>query len=53
MLAHDMLAFVNFETADHLRNEHQVLAARLQSTWGDLVRRVSRADEAHGISEES
>lgn len=52
MLAHALLAFVNFETADHLRNEHQVPAARLQSTWVDLVRRVSRADEAQGVSEE-
>ncbi|MGW2291060.1 TetR/AcrR family transcriptional regulator [Streptomyces phaeochromogenes] len=52
MLAHALLAFVNFETADHLRDEHQVPAARLQSTWVDLVRRVSRAGEAHGISGE-
>ncbi|MEV2191147.1 helix-turn-helix domain-containing protein [Streptomyces phaeochromogenes] len=52
MLAHALLAFVNFETADHFRSEHQVPAARLQSTWVDLVRRVSRADEAQGVSEE-
>ncbi|MEV4034025.1 TetR/AcrR family transcriptional regulator [Streptomyces umbrinus] len=51
MLAHALLAFVDFETADHLRNEQQVPAARLQSTWVDLVRRVSRADEAQGVSE--
>ncbi|WP_406437262.1 hypothetical protein OHB14_59585 [Streptomyces sp. NBC_01613] len=27
-----VLAFVNFETADHLRNEYQVTAARLLAT---------------------
>jgi AcrR family transcriptional regulator len=45
MLAHAMLAFVNLETMDYLLNDRQVSAARLQSTWADLVRRVTGADE--------
>ncbi|MET8217340.1 TetR/AcrR family transcriptional regulator [Streptomyces hirsutus] len=44
MLAHTMLAFMNLETVDHLRNDYQATAARLQATWVDLVRRVTGAD---------
>lgn len=46
MLAHALLAFASFETLDHLRGERQVGTERLQSTWGDLVRRVTGADGA-------
>ncbi|MFF3336986.1 TetR/AcrR family transcriptional regulator [Streptomyces sp. NPDC002888] len=42
MLAHALLAFTNFETADYLRNTCEVPVARLQATWVDLVRRVTR-----------
>ena len=45
MLAHAMLAFVNLETLDYLRNEPGVTTERLQNTWRDLVRRVTAADE--------
>ncbi|WP_327722259.1 TetR/AcrR family transcriptional regulator [Streptomyces sp. NBC_00490] len=45
MLAHALLAFVDLETLDHLRNDDQVTTARLQSTWSDLVRRVTGSDE--------
>ncbi|WP_406331601.1 helix-turn-helix domain-containing protein [Streptomyces sp. NBC_00203] len=45
MLAHALLAFADFETADYLRHECEVPVARLQATWVDLVRRVTRADE--------
>ncbi|MFC9913261.1 TetR/AcrR family transcriptional regulator [Streptomyces sp. NPDC127197] len=45
ILAHAMLAFVSLETMDYLRNECQVTTARLESTWVDLVRRVTGADE--------
>ncbi|GAA3809537.1 TetR/AcrR family transcriptional regulator [Streptomyces coacervatus] len=45
MLAHAMLAFTDLENMDYLRNECQATTARLQSTWADLVRRVTRADE--------
>ncbi|MCX4459817.1 TetR/AcrR family transcriptional regulator [Streptomyces sp. NBC_01340] len=44
MLAHALLAFVDFETADYLHKECEVPVARLQATWVDLVRRVTRAD---------
>ncbi|MEW2402883.1 helix-turn-helix domain-containing protein [Streptomyces sp. NPDC046862] len=45
MLAHAMLAFTDLETMDHLRNDCQATTARLRSTWADLVRRVTEADE--------
>ncbi|MBG7699232.1 helix-turn-helix transcriptional regulator [Streptomyces sp. MC1] len=45
MLAHALLAFVDLETLDYLRNEEQVTTARLRNTWADLVRRVTGADE--------
>lgn len=45
MLAHAVLAFVDLEPLDHLRNDSQVISARLQSTWTDLVRRVTDADK--------
>ncbi|MGW0818331.1 TetR/AcrR family transcriptional regulator [Streptomyces viridiviolaceus] len=45
LLAHALLAFVDLETLDYLRTEEQVTTPRLQSTWADLVRRVTDADE--------
>jgi len=45
MLAHAMPASTDLETMDCLRNERQVTTARLQSTWADLVRRVTGAHE--------
>ncbi|MFD7406526.1 TetR family transcriptional regulator [Streptomyces sp. NPDC059866] len=45
MLAHTMLAFTAFETMDYLRNECRITTARLQTTWVDLVRRVTGGDE--------
>ncbi|WP_371657689.1 TetR/AcrR family transcriptional regulator [Streptomyces sp. NBC_00280] len=42
MLAHALLAFVNFETADYLHKECEVPVVRLQAAWVDLVRRVTR-----------
>lgn len=52
MLAHAMLTFTNFEITDYLRNECQITTARLQTTWVDLVWRVTGADETevHGAS---
>ncbi|WP_329374723.1 TetR/AcrR family transcriptional regulator [Streptomyces sp. NBC_01483] len=44
MLAHALLAFANFETADYLHVECGAPVARLQATWVDLVRRMIRAD---------
>ncbi|MCX5096170.1 hypothetical protein OOK36_46810 [Streptomyces sp. NBC_00365] len=44
MPAHALLAFVDFETADYLHKECEVPVTRLQATWVDLVRRVTRAD---------
>lgn len=44
MLAHALLAWMNFETMDYLRDECQVATARLQATWADLVRGVTGAD---------
>ncbi|MGW5663566.1 TetR/AcrR family transcriptional regulator [Streptomyces sp. NPDC003758] len=44
MLAHAMLAFTTFETADHLRRECDVPTERLQATWAQLVRLVTRPD---------
>lgn len=41
MLAHALLAFVDLETLDHLRDDEQVTTARLRDTWTDLVRRVA------------
>ncbi|MEV0225296.1 helix-turn-helix domain-containing protein [Streptomyces sp. NPDC050704] len=41
MLAHALLAFLSFEVADHLREEHAVPVARLQATWVDLIRRLT------------
>ncbi|MFK0282638.1 TetR/AcrR family transcriptional regulator [Streptomyces sp. NPDC090499] len=41
MLAHALLAFTDLEIMDHVRNERQVGTERLQSTWVDLVRRVT------------
>lgn len=46
MLAHALLAFVTFETADYLHVGCGYPVARLQATWVDLVRRVTRADGA-------
>ncbi|MFG2795518.1 TetR/AcrR family transcriptional regulator [Streptomyces pseudovenezuelae] len=43
MLAHALLAFVDLETIDHLRNDDQVITERLKATWADLVRRVTSA----------
>ncbi|MFF7068104.1 TetR/AcrR family transcriptional regulator [Streptomyces pseudovenezuelae] len=43
MLAHALLAFVDLETIDHLRNDDQVITERLKATWADLVRRVTGA----------
>ncbi|WP_327320987.1 TetR/AcrR family transcriptional regulator [Streptomyces sp. NBC_01235] len=42
LLAHALLPFASFETADCLRKEHAVSTARLQAAWADLVRRVTR-----------
>ncbi|MCX5091729.1 TetR/AcrR family transcriptional regulator [Streptomyces sp. NPDC059837] len=44
MLAHALLAFANFETADYLHVGCGTPVARLQATWVDLVRRMIRAD---------
>ncbi|WP_405865619.1 MULTISPECIES: TetR/AcrR family transcriptional regulator [unclassified Streptomyces] len=44
MLAHALLAFANFETTDYLHVGSEVPVARLQATWVDLVRRVTRTD---------
>jgi len=46
MLAHALLAFAAFETTDYLHIGCEVPVARLQATWADLVRRVTRADTA-------
>ncbi|MER5432419.1 helix-turn-helix domain-containing protein [Streptomyces sp. NPDC002588] len=46
MLAHALLAFANFETTDYLHAGSGVPVARLQAAWVDLVRRVTRIDEA-------
>lgn len=45
LLAHALLAFVDLETLDHLRADDQVTTARLKSTWSDLVRRVTGAED--------
>ncbi|MFF0160677.1 TetR/AcrR family transcriptional regulator [Streptomyces sp. NPDC005263] len=45
MLAHAMLAFTDLQTLDALRGDCHATTARLQSTWKDLVRRVTAADE--------
>jgi len=45
MLAHALLAFVDLETIDHLRNDDQVVTERLKATWADLVRRVTGATD--------
>lgn len=42
MLAHALLAFANFETGDYLHVGCGNPVARLQATWVDLVRRVTR-----------
>ncbi|MER5197444.1 TetR/AcrR family transcriptional regulator [Streptomyces sp. NPDC002755] len=44
MLAHALLAFVDFETTDHLHVACGIPVTRLQATWRDLVRRTIRAD---------
>lgn len=46
MLAHALLAYANFETTDYLHVECGVSVPRLQATWVDLVRRVTRTDGA-------
>ncbi|MFJ8028505.1 TetR/AcrR family transcriptional regulator [Streptomyces sp. NPDC096311] len=45
LLAHALLAFVDLETLDYLRDEEQISTASVQSTWADLVRRVTDADQ--------
>ncbi|MFF4507469.1 TetR/AcrR family transcriptional regulator [Streptomyces sp. NPDC001401] len=45
MLAHALLAFTDLEMMDHLRNQCQATTARLQSTWVDLVRRVTAGQD--------
>jgi hypothetical protein len=45
MLAHALLAFVDLDTLDHLRTDDQVTTERLQTTWADLVWRVTGASE--------
>ncbi|MEV2211755.1 helix-turn-helix domain-containing protein [Streptomyces sp. NPDC050997] len=42
VLAHALLAFTTFETADYLGRECDIPAERLQATWADLVRLVTR-----------
>lgn len=44
VLAHALLAFTTFETADYLSRECGIPADRLQATWTDLVRLVTRPD---------
>ncbi|SPF06202.1 TetR/AcrR family transcriptional regulator [Streptomyces sp. MA5143a] len=44
VLAHALLAFVDLETLDHLRNDDQITTERLKATWADLVRRVTGTD---------
>ncbi len=46
MLAHALLAFTTTETADYLGRECGVPAKRLQATWADLVRLVTRPDSS-------
>ncbi|WP_043667021.1 TetR/AcrR family transcriptional regulator [Streptomyces xylophagus] len=46
MLAHALLAFANFETGDYLHVGCGVPVARLQATWVDLVRRVTRDESS-------
>ncbi|MER7786629.1 helix-turn-helix domain-containing protein [Streptomyces sp. NPDC097640] len=48
MLAHALLAFTNFETADYLGQECEVPVTRLQTAWTELVRRVTRPDDSTG-----
>ncbi|WP_405534979.1 TetR/AcrR family transcriptional regulator [Streptomyces sp. NBC_00075] len=40
VLAHALLAFVSFESVDHLR-ERRISGARLRATWADLVERLT------------
>ncbi|MEU1180724.1 helix-turn-helix domain-containing protein [Streptomyces sp. NPDC005820] len=49
MLAHALLAFVNLETLDYLRNDPQVTTERLRRSWADLVRRVTGIADAEGL----
>ncbi|MFI8890291.1 TetR/AcrR family transcriptional regulator [Streptomyces paradoxus] len=42
MLAHTLLAFLTIETGDYLGRECAIPTERLQSTWADLVRLVTR-----------
>ncbi|MEU5642161.1 TetR/AcrR family transcriptional regulator [Streptomyces milbemycinicus] len=44
VLAHALLAFTAFETADYLVRDRGVPADDLQATWADLVRLVTRPD---------
>lgn len=44
MLAHALLAFVNFETTDYMHVGCGIPVERLQVTWTDLVRRVIEVD---------
>ncbi|KAK1185001.1 helix-turn-helix domain containing protein [Streptomyces sp. NBS 14/10] len=44
VLAHALLAFTTFETADHLVRDRGIPADDLQATWADLVRLVTRPD---------
>ncbi|MFG3288944.1 TetR/AcrR family transcriptional regulator [Streptomyces sp. NPDC048179] len=46
LLAHAMLAFVNLETLDYLREDPHVSTERLRNTWTDLVRRVTAPQPA-------
>ncbi|MEU0811192.1 helix-turn-helix domain-containing protein [Streptomyces sp. NPDC005970] len=48
VLAHALLAFTAFETADYLVRERGVPADDLQATWADLVRMVTRPDGFQG-----
>ncbi|BBC31079.1 hypothetical protein SGFS_023730 [Streptomyces graminofaciens] len=42
MLAHALLAFPSFEVTDYLHKEREVPVTRLQATWVDMVRRMTR-----------
>ncbi|MFG2422737.1 TetR/AcrR family transcriptional regulator [Streptomyces sp. NPDC048448] len=44
VLAYALLAFTTFETAHYLSRECGIPADRLQATWTDLVRLVTRPD---------
>ncbi|MFI1728506.1 TetR/AcrR family transcriptional regulator [Streptomyces acidicola] len=53
MLAHALLAFTTIETADYLGGACDIPTERLQTTWADLVRLVTRPDGLDGEDREA